>query len=163
MPYTKRRGFGMDACYHIIIRHSSMRSGPALKRCYRSRKTAETVRQRGASGDRADYHLDASLNLGVVACYHPEQCECAKWAQGHNAAAIPVKPARNLIMCERCNSGRRNAVELIDPKTEEPMLLCERCAGRAALGYLFKRQLPPVRRVHADDAALSMVVSSSVG
>ena len=43
------------------------------------------------------------------------------------------------------------------------MLLCERCAGRAALGYLFKRQLPPVRRVHADDAALSMVVSSSVG
>ena len=66
-------------------------------------------------------------------------------------------------MCERCNHGRRNAVEMIDPKTEEPMLLCERCAGRAALGYLFRRQLPPVRRVHADDAALSMVVTSSVG
>ena len=52
---------------------------------------------------------------------------------------------------------------MIDPKTEEPMLFCERCAGRAALGYLFKRQLPPVRRVHADDAAMVMVVSSSVG
>ena len=66
-------------------------------------------------------------------------------------------------MCERCNSGRRNAVELIDPQTEEPMLLCERCAGRAALGFFFKRKLVPVRRVHADDAALSMVVSSRVG
>ena len=36
-------------------------------------------------------------------------------------------------------------------------------ALEAALGYLFKRQLPPVRRVHADDAAMVMVVTSSVG
>ena len=94
----------------------------------------------------------------------PEQVRlCAKWPQGHNAEAIPVKPARNLIMCEQCNQGRRNAVEMIDPKTEEPMLLCERCAGRAALGYAFKHQVPLVRRVHADDAAMVMVVSSSVG
>ena len=153
----------MPGCFHIIVRHSSMRSGPALKRCYRSRKTAETVKARGATGDRADYNLDPDQALGVVACYDAENCECVKWPQGHNAEAIPVKTARSLIMCERCNHGRRNAVEMIDPKTEEPMLLCERCAGRAALGYLFKRQLPPVRRVHADDAALSMVVSSSVG
>ena len=150
------------ACFHIIARHASMHTGPALKRCYRSRKTAETVKARGATGDRADYSLDPGQTLGVVACY-ADNCDCAKWPQGHNAEAIPVKPARSLIMCERCNHGRRNAVEMIDPKTEEPMLLCERCAGRAALGYLFKRQLPPVRRVHADDAALSMVVSTSVG
>ena len=51
--------------------------------------------------------------------------------------------------------GRRNAVELIDPKTEDPILLCERCAGRAALGFLYQRKLPPVRRVHADDPALA--------
>ena len=153
----------MDACYHIIVKYPSMRTGPALKRCFRSRKTAETTRQRGATGDRADYFLDRDLNLGVVACYHPEQCECAKWPQGHNAEAIPVKTARNLIMCERCNNGRRNAVEFIDPKTEDPILLCERCAGRAALGFLFKRQLPPVRRIHADDPSMSMVVSSNVG
>ena len=69
----------------------------------------------------------------------------------------------SLIMCEQCNQGRRNAVEMIDPKTEEPMLFCERCAGRAALGYAFKHQVPLVRRVHADDAAMVMVVSSSVG
>ena len=152
------------ACYHIIRKYPSMNSGPALKRCFRSRSHADTVRVRGATGDRADYHLDKDLlGLAVSACYDPEQCDCAKWPQGHNAEAIPVKPARSLIMCERCNHGRRNAVEMIDPKTEEPMLLCERCAGRAALGYLFKRQLLPVRRVHADDAALSMVVTSSVG
>ena len=65
---------------------------------------------------------------------------------------LPAKPVRSLIMCEQCNQGRRTAVEMIDPKTEEPMLLCERCAGRAALGYAFKRQVPWVRRVHADDA-----------
>ena len=45
------------ACYHIIIRHASMRTGPALKRCHRNRKAAEAVRQRGATGDRADYSL----------------------------------------------------------------------------------------------------------
>ena len=148
------------ACYHIIIRHASMHTGPALKRCHHTRKAAEAVRQRGASGDRADYNLDPGQALGVVACYDAEHCECAKWPQGHNAEAIPVKPARSLIMCELCNHGRRNAVEMIDPKTEEPHLYCQRCAERAALGYLFKRQLPPVRRVHADDAALSMIVES---
>lgn len=36
-------------------------------------------------------------------------------------------------------------------------------AGRAALGFLFKRKLPPVRRIHADDPAMAMVVSNSVG
>ena len=64
-------------------------------------------------------------------------------------------------MCERCNHGRRNAIEMIDPKTEAPILLCERCAGRAALGYLFKRQLPPVRRIHADDPAFEYVAATA--
>ena len=31
------------------------------------------------------------------------------------------------------------------------------------LGFLWQRNLPSVRRVHADDAALSMVVSGNVG
>ena len=148
------------ACYHIIIRHASMRTGPALKRCHRNRKAAEAVRQRGATGDRADYSLDPGQTLGVVECYDKDNCECAKWPQGHNAATIPAKPVKAMIMCERCHSGRRNAIELIDPRTEEPMLLCERCAGRAALGFLFKRQLAPVRRVHADAPALAMVVEN---
>ena len=130
------------ACYHIIISHSlyatrGRRSNAAIAPA----KTAEAVRQRGATGDRADYNLDPGQALGVVACYDAENCECAKWPQGHNADTIPVKPARSLIMCERCNHGRRNAVEMIDPATEEPMLLCERCAGRAALAFLFKRQV----------------------
>ena len=37
------------------------------------------------------------------------------------------------------------------------------CLSTARLGFLFKSKLPSVRRVHADDAALAMVVSSSVG
>ena len=45
----------------------------------------------------------------------------------------------------------------LTPGTEESMLYCQRCAERAALGYLFKRQTPPVRRVHADDAAQAFV------
>ena len=64
-----------------------MNSRPALKRCYRSRKTAETVAKRGATGDRADYQLDPNRQLGVVGCYS-ENCECAKWPGGHNAGAI---------------------------------------------------------------------------
>ena len=55
-------------------------------------------------------------------------------------------------MCERCNNGRRNAVEIIDPVTEEPVLLCQRCAKNVALGRLFKRR--EARHVHADDAGL---------
>ena len=43
----------MPGCFHIIVRHSSMRSGPALKRCYRSRKTAETVQGHGAQPETA--------------------------------------------------------------------------------------------------------------
>ena len=66
-------------------------------------------------------------------------------------------------MCERCAHARRAAVEFIDPKTEEPRLYCQRCAERAALGYIFKRQLPQARRVHADDPALTFVAVSSAG
>ena len=39
----------------------------------------------------------------------------------------------------------------------------QRCAERAALGYIFKRQLPQARRVHADDPALAFVAVSSDG
>ena len=48
------------------------------------------------------------------------------------------------------------------PLSGPDLCLCERCAGRAALGLLFKRKLVPVRRVHADDAALVMVVENGV-
>ena len=154
-------------CYHIVRWYDSVRCGPALKTCYRTKSTAQTIRQRGIVGDRSPFHLephDTDTNpLAVVQCRNAEQCECRRWPTGHNAAVLPAKPVRRVIVCEQCNQGRRNAVEIIDPKTEELRVYCERCAGRAALGYLFKRQLPPVRRVHADDAALSMVVSSSVG
>ena len=47
-------------CFHIIERYQSMRSGPAVKRCYGSRKVAEVTRKRGVTGDRADYYLDPS-------------------------------------------------------------------------------------------------------
>ena len=57
-------------CYHIIEKHTSMRSGPALKRCFRSRKTAETTAHRGATGDRAGYHLGSVPSIGVKA-RHP--------------------------------------------------------------------------------------------
>ena len=154
-------------CYHIVRWYDSVRCGPALKTCYRTKSTAQTIRHRGIVGDRSPFHLEPhnadTHPLGVVQCRNAEQCECHRWPNGHNAAALPAKPVRSLIMCEQCNQGRRTAVEMIDPKTEEPMLLCERCAGRAALGYAFKRQVPLVRRVHADDAAMVMVVSSSVG
>ena len=70
------------ACFHIIVRHSSMRSGPALKRCHRTRKAAEAVRQRGATGDRADYNLDPGQALGVVACYDAETLRVRQMAAG---------------------------------------------------------------------------------
>ena len=58
------------------------------------------------------------------------------------------------MCCYICGGRRRAAAEIIDPKTEETHHYCEPCARRVALGCLFKRRLPPVRRVHADDAAL---------
>ena len=146
------------ACYHIVQKFPSMRTKPALKRCFKSRSTAETVRRRGATGDRTDYHLDPGASLGVVACYDAENCECAKWRTGHNAAIIAPKPRKALIMCERCNKGRRSVVEFIDPKTEKPTLLCRRCAETVALAYLFKGQSPKVRWLHADDPSMSMIV-----
>ena len=69
-PTLNSRRLRCMACYHIIIRHASMRTGPALKRCHRTRKAAEAVQgQRGATGDRADYSLDPGQTLGVVECY----------------------------------------------------------------------------------------------
>ena len=62
-------------------------------------------------------------------------------------------------MCETCQKGRRNLVEIIDPKTEEPRLLCEPCARKVALGYLFKFRWTPARRVHADDPAFDLVAT----
>ena len=63
---------------------------PALKRCFKTRKTAETVRRRGATGDRSDYYLDTNLNLWVVACYD-DSCECAGRPQGHAAGELPTR------------------------------------------------------------------------
>ena len=56
-----------------------------------------------------------------------------------------------------------NSAIVNEHRTEDHIPLCERCAGHGAVGFLCQRKLPPVRRVHADDAAMSMVVSSNVG
>ena len=144
-------------CYHIVRWHDSVRATPATRRCYRSMSTAQTIRRRGIRGDRSDLHLDPTNDLAVVKCRDVNRCECARWPGGYNAGTLPVKQPVKLLVCERCGKGRRAAVEIIDPRTEEPMLCCQRCAERAALGYLFKRQTPTVRRIHADDAALAFV------
>ena len=141
-------------CFHIIERYQSMRSGPAVKRCYGSRKVAEVTRKRGVTGDRADYYLDPSRPLGVVACYDLEQCSCARWPTGHNSGAIPPKPERRLIVCARCDGRRRAAIEVIDPRTEDGANYCEPCADKVIKGLVFKRVLPVVRRLHADEPAL---------
>lgn len=145
-------------CYHIIIRHSSMWTKPVLKRCFKSRKTAETVRQRGATGDRSDYYLDANQNLGVVACYD-DKCECAKWEKGHAAAELPTRTPGPRIACAECGKPRRKMVEMADPAGESPVLLCLRCAERAALAYVIKKTLPTARRVHADDPDVSQLAA----
>ena len=145
-------------CYHIIRRYSSMWTMPALKRCFKTRKTAETVRRRGATGDRSDYYLDPSLNLGVVACYD-DSCECAGWPQGHAGGELPTRAPGLRIPCAECGKPRREAIEMVDPDDESPVLLCRRCAERAALAHLLKKTRPTVRRVHADDPDVSQLVA----
>ena len=140
-------------CFHIVRWYDSVRAAPAIRRCYRSMSAAQTARRRGIKGERSDVYLDPTDDLAVVKCRNDSKCDCARWQGGHNADTLPVKQLKKLLECERCGKGRRAAVEIIDPRTEEPLLCCQRCAERAALGYLFKRQTPPVRRVHADDAA----------
>ena len=144
-------------CYHIVRWYDSVRAAPALRRCYRSMSAAQTARRRGIKGDRSEDYLDPTNDLAVVKCRDDDKCDCARWPTGHNAASLPVKQPRRLLVCERCGKGRRAAVEVIDPKTEEPRLYCQRCAQRVGMGYLFKRQAPLVRHVHADDAALTFV------
>ena len=134
-----------------------MRAAPAIRRCYRSMSAAQTARRRGIKGDRRDVYLGPTGDLAVVKCRHDSECECGRWLRGHNANSLPVKEPMKLLVCERCGKGRRAAVEVIDPKTEEPRLYCQRCAQRVGMGYLFKRQAPLVRHVHADDAALTFV------
>ena len=63
-------------------------------------------------------------------------------------------------MCHRCRKQRRAAIEMVDPKTEEPHVYCEPCAQKVALSFVFRTRQLGVRHVHADDAALSMVVTS---
>ena len=131
---------------------------PALKRRCKTRKTAETVRRRDATGDRSDYCLDPSLNLGVVACYD-DSCECAGWPQGHAAGELPTRTPGLRIVCAECGKPRREVIEMVDPDDESPVLLCRRCAERAALARLLKRTLPTVRRVHADDPDVSQLAA----
>ena len=63
-------------CYHIVRWYDSVRCGPALKTCYRTKSTAQTIRHRGIVGDRSPFHLeahDADTNpLGVVQCRNAE-------------------------------------------------------------------------------------------
>ena len=106
-----------DQCWHVIRWVNSTRSVPALKRCFRSRSTANTIRRRGIVGDRSSDHLDPhdpeQNPLGVIQC-DPSRCDCMRWPSGHNAASIPEKPQRRLLVCEFCHKARRNAVELVD-------------------------------------------------
>lgn len=72
-------------CWHIVRWHSATRSRPALKRCFKSRHTANTIRRRGIIGDRSPDHLEPHDNernrLGVVQCDH-RNCECSRWPDG---------------------------------------------------------------------------------
>ena len=148
---------GYAVCFHIVRWYDSVRAAPAIRRCYRSMSTAQTIRKRGISGERSAVVLDPTADLAVVKCRVESRCECARWPGGHNAGSLPVKQPKKMLMCGRCGKGRRAAVEIIDPRTEEPAVYCQRCAERAALGHLFKRQTPPLRRIHADDAAQTFI------
>ena len=81
-------------CYHIIERYPSMRSGPAVKRCYGSRKVAEVTRKRGVTGDRADYYLDPSRPLGVVACYDLQRVDKLSTIPGNRVPGYFVGSVR---------------------------------------------------------------------
>ena len=82
-------------------------------------------------------------------------------------------PRRTLLKARRASSfsprGRSphqsdlaefcsNSAIVNEHRTEDHIPLCERCAGHGAGGFLFKRKLPPVRRVHADDAAWTLYI-----
>ena len=87
----------MAGCFHIVVKYPSP--------CARARRssgvsgignTAVTVQdQRGATGDRADYHLDASLrHLGVVECY--DKLKIASAPNGPRVITPPRSPSSHL-------------------------------------------------------------------
>lgn len=147
-----------ERCFHIIERFPSMISRPAIKRCYRNRKTPETIIRRGVKGERADYQIDPNRSLGVVACYDCEKCECARWPEGHNAGNIPEPASKPMLECESCGNNRRELTELVDPEDETPQLLCNTCFNREAGRYLRRHQWTRNRRVHADNPAFALLV-----
>ena len=144
-------------CYHIVRWYESMRAAPAIRRCYRTMSTAQTIRRRGITGDRSDGYLDPGADLAIAKCRDEALCECSRWPEGHNVGNLPVKESKRVLACDQCGKRRRAVVEIIDPKSEQPEILCEPCARRVALAYLFKRQMPPVRRLHADDPSMRFV------
>ena len=53
-------------CYHIVRWYESMRAAPAIRRCYRTMSTAQTIRRRGITGDRSDGYLDPGADLAIA-------------------------------------------------------------------------------------------------
>ena len=142
---------------HTARWYDSVRSAPVIRRCCRLMSAAQTARRRGIKGDRSDLYLDPTDDLAMVKCRDDSRCECARWPRGHNSETLPVKQPRTLAgvrMMPQAATGRRRNNR---PSNRGTALYCHRGAERAALGYLFKRQAPRVRRVHADDAALAIV------
>ena len=129
-----------------------------MKRCFRKRKTAETVRRRGAKGDRSDYYLGPSLNLGSVACYD-DACECARWPEGHAAGESLARTPKPRIACAECSKPRREVMEMTYPDAESPALLRRQCAERAAPDHLRQGTYPAVKRVRADDMDISQLAT----
>lgn len=147
-------------CFHIIRWHSSTRSTPALKRCFTSRSSANTVRGRGIIGDRSPDHLEAHdkahNRLGVVQCDHAN-CDCVRWPTGCNAANLPARAEQRYLECCNCHVCRRNVIEVTDPRDETPRLFCRRCAERKVLAVTFKGRQPLVRWRHADDGVMAFL------
>ena len=148
-------------CFHIVRWHGhstcKIRAKPALKRCFKSKSTADTIRIRGIKGDRSPDHLDAHdpawNRLGVVECDR-SICECTRWPTGCNAANLPTPPEKEYLPCAKCNVLRRKVIEVTDPRDEEPRLYCRKHAMEKVLAINFSGRQPVLRWRHADDDAM---------
>ena len=150
-----------ETCYHVVRWHSSMRATVELQRCFTRAQANSAIRKdrEGVTGDRADYQIDPKRTdgrLSVVKC-QTDDCDCRRWMAGHNAGRLAPKEKVLKIMCSKCGKWYAELCEYIDPKTEEPVLVCRahynEFFGKRALR---SRELGS-RTVRASDPSMSLI------
>lgn len=72
----------MESCYHIWTLSMGGNGMFRLRRCFKSRATANTIARRGVTGDRGNQYVDNLSPKMVLKCQ--PGCPCGNGRNEHN-------------------------------------------------------------------------------